>query len=125
MKVVLQILGVIFILQIIIGVYFSYTSGKIVILNKPEPPQNSTRVNYYNEEKTNFLKQVLDSMGIEHTDQHDDDGHWVAWTPKSAKIEKEIRERVAQYGFILEVCPNLPLPKPTEQSKSELSCTRE
>jgi len=85
MKVVLQVLGVIFILQVIIGVYFSYTPEKIVILNKSEPSQSSTRINYHNEEKTNFLKQVLDSMGIEYTDQHDDDGHWVTWTPKNEK----------------------------------------
>lgn len=123
MKIFLQILGVIFILQIIISIYFRFTSGELVIANGPEIPQSSTSVNHNDEELTKFLMQVLESMSIDYTEEFKGNDHWVSWVPQSEAIETEIRERVSQYNFVLKVCPKLPLPKPNESPKPGLSCT--
>jgi hypothetical protein len=123
MRVLLQVLGVIFLVQIAGLSYYFATSEDLRILCTSETVASSTSTNYPDSERREFFKQVLESMGIEYTEEQRNEETWVVWSPKSDDIEEEIRERVDQYYFVLNVCPELPLPKPGDPPKSDLSCT--
>ncbi len=74
------------------------------------------------EEKAAFNKRVLESMNIKFTEQVLDGVYWVRWSPQDEELEKEIHARVDQFGFVRDVCPELPIPKPDQPSKKKLSC---
>lgn len=130
--VVLQVLGVIFIAEKIY--FFSATGtfgGQSPFIDSPDSNSGrgisvelpSSGRGYPDKERQEFLKQVLASMGVEHTSAFYDGVYSVSWDRQDEETEKEIEARTDQFRFIRDVCPQLPLPKPDEPSREKLSCS--
>jgi len=124
MKKILQLLGILFIILIVsLFVFWLRFDEPIVYTAEKTKTKISISTKYDDKEKTEFLKKVLQSMSIDFEIENKDDEVWVTWVPKSDEIDKEIHARVDQYGFVLRVCPQLSLPKPSDKIKEKLSCT--
>ena len=89
-----------------------------------EIPRGYIGYTYPDTESRDFLIKVLESMNKKYKTQELDNGITIFWKPDNNSQEKEVSARVSQYNFVKEVCPNLPVPKPSEKSQTELSCAK-
>ena len=101
---------------LILGVFLLASCGNEI--------KYSHAVKHDNDEQRGFLKKVLVSLGIPHQEFSKSDGLWIGYENQEPELEKEIRERVSQYYFVIKVCKDLPVPKPDEPAQDQLSCKR-
>ena len=86
--------------------------GHVVGLRYPDP------------KSVDFLKRVLEMMGSPFATKHESDSVTVYWVPASTEQEQEVQNRVSQFDFIREVCPNLRIPSPSDPAKAEMKCAK-
>lgn len=106
--------------------------GKITLVNKVIPkfktsfpsPKHPRLVGliYPDDDSTNFLKAVLDSMKLTYSEKSTNNGQYIEWKSDDESQVLEIQNRVSQYTFIKELCKGRELPLPSRPALSKLTC---
>ena len=79
-------------------------------------------LSYPESDRTEFLIEVLLALGVSYAVTIEAGKTTVFWVSNNPQQAQDVQDRVSQYIFVKEACPEQKLPLPSDRAKSKLRC---